>query len=437
MKSAPMAKALVVALAVTLGAGGTAHAVPFDPFEQSDIDDDWEVDRYSPSSVEVVEAFDAQYALKFTIDPDQAHSGTTNDYHRNEGIRTQAPGSESVEVALYLDPAWEGTAVRAGFWVVGDNGEGAWDNNFGIIEFTHTEVCEPEDCLTHPRNVEQNHNGFRIWDSAIGWTEHLSFEFEYGTWVTLGIAIDTEEQQYVYTIDGQEVGTAGAGDTGINTVFLQAYNFADDHFENLSSEGYTVHWTHEAPVVEEPIEFSDVSETNPFKEEIEWLASTGITGGYEDGTFRPTAAVTRQAMAAFIFRLLGDDEYVAPEEPTFTDVATTHTFYREIEWLAAEGLTEGYADGTYRPTNSISRQAMAAFLFRGFVDDPEDFAVPEDPTFSDVSTDHPFFAQIEWLVGADITTGYDDGTFRGSANVTRQAMAAFLYRFDAHMNSVA
>lgn len=54
----------------------------------------------------------------------------------------------------------------------------------------------------------------------------------------------------------------------------------------------------------------------------------------------------------------------APLTATFSDVPTTHPFFQEIEALAASGITTGYPDGTFRPSNYITRQAMAAFLAR-------------------------------------------------------------------------
>jgi hypothetical protein len=69
---------------------------------------------------------------------------------------------------------------------------------------------------------------------------------------------------------------------------------------------------------------------------------------------------------------------------------------------------------------------MAAFLHR-FGDGLH--PPPCTPTFSDVSGDHPFFEDVCWLLHAGVATGFSDGTFRPSAPVTRQAMAAFLFRF--------
>jgi hypothetical protein len=54
----------------------------------------------------------------------------------------------------------------------------------------------------------------------------------------------------------------------------------------------------------------------------------------------------------------------APVVASFTDVPTTHPFFREIEALAASGVSTGYADGTFRPSDPVTRQAMAAFLAR-------------------------------------------------------------------------
>ncbi|OWY59530.1 hypothetical protein B7486_74080, partial [cyanobacterium TDX16] len=89
--------------------------------------------------------------------------------------------------------------------------------------------------------------------------------------------------------------------------------------------------------------FPDVPPSHPFHPEITWAAGEGIVQGYDDGTFRPSAAVTRQAMAAFLHRFAGAPAST-PTSPTFTDVSLGHPFSAEVEWLAGEGIAEGYAD---------------------------------------------------------------------------------------------
>ena len=98
------------------------------------------------------------------------------------------------------------------------------------------------------------------------------------------------------------------------------------------------------------------------------MSARGITTGYGDGTFRPSASVNRDAMAAFLYRFADREGKVedtpAPATSPFADVATSNQFYKEIAWLAEQGITKGWDDGTYRPGEPIHRDAMAAFLYR-------------------------------------------------------------------------
>ena len=173
--------------------------------------------------------------------------------------------------------------------------------------------------------------------------------------------------------------------------------------------------------------FSDVPNSHPFYGQIEALAAAGIINGYDDGTFRPGAAVTRQAAAAFLYRDLIGGEVAPCTAPPFTDVPINHPFCGQIAGMADAGVIQGYSDGTFRPGTTVSRQAMAAFLYRAYGPDTDAAECTAAP-FSDVPMNHPFCGEISWLVEAGITTGYSDGTFRPVAAVTRQAMAAFMYR---------
>lgn len=53
----------------------------------------------------------------------------------------------------------------------------------------------------------------------------------------------------------------------------------------------------------------------------------------------------------------------------------------------------------------------------------------EDPVFTDVPVDHPYYKEIAWMKSSGISTGWDDGTYRPSEQVDRDAMAAFFYRY--------
>ena len=181
------------------------------------------------------------------------------------------------------------------------------------------------------------------------------------------------------------------------------------------------------PSPEEPT-FRDVPAARAFFAEIEWLAASGITNGFSDGTFRPLGTVNRDAMAAFLYRAAGEPAFDPPTESPFTDVNSAMPFYTEITWLASTGVASGFSDGTFRPDQSVGRDAMAAFLYR-FANEPS-FTPPAESPFTDLAPSRPFYREIMWLVAAGIADGFGDGTFRPDDAVNRDAMAAFLFRFD-------
>jgi len=123
------------------------------------------------------------------------------------------------------------------------------------------------------------------------------------------------------------------------------------------------------------------------------------------------------------------DVYEPEPEPRFIDVPTTHTFYADIEWLAAAGITTGCNPPTndmFCPAAAVTRGQMAAFLARA-LDLP---AAGDDIEF--VDDDGSIFEDdIERLAAAGITRGCNPPTndrFCPNDPVTRGQMAAFLHR---------
>lgn len=180
-----------------------------------------------------------------------------------------------------------------------------------------------------------------------------------------------------------------------------------------------------------PAPFVDMRNDDPFRWETLRLADQGIVGGYPDGTFRPLSAVNRDAMAAFLYRAAGEPAFTPPTTPTFADVPTYHPFFAEVEWLAATGITTGWTvgdDTEFRPGTPVTREAMAAFLYR-FAYDGADAPACTTAPFADVAAGQRFCGEIAWLADAGVSQGWPDHTFRPALNVERQAMAAFLARF--------
>ncbi|TGO03927.1 Glycerol-3-phosphate ABC transporter, periplasmic glycerol-3-phosphate-binding protein [Serinibacter arcticus] len=190
-----------------------------------------------------------------------------------------------------------------------------------------------------------------------------------------------------------------------------------------------------------PIPFVDVPLGTLFFDEIRWLSDAGISTGWPtaDGEreFRPFNPVARDAMAAFLYRLAEPVDYTPPATSPFVDVPVGSQFYTEIAWLADEGISTGWvrADGTreFRPLDSINRDAMAAFLYR--LAEVEPGTAPTTTPFTDVPSDSQFATEIAWVASVGISTGWqgNDGTavFRPVTPIARDAIAAFLYRFDS------
>ena len=111
--------------------------------------------------------------------------------------------------------------------------------------------------------------------------------------------------------------------------------------------------------------FSDVTEDTPHCDAIWWMASKGITTGFSDGTFRPLDNIARCDMAAFLYRFAGQPtDFDHTVVDSLVDVSFDTYHYEAIAWLAAEGITKGFPDGTFRPLDNIVRCDMAAFVQR-------------------------------------------------------------------------
>lgn len=185
--------------------------------------------------------------------------------------------------------------------------------------------------------------------------------------------------------------------------------------------------------------FSDVPSTSSVYTAVEWMyqsgTSTGTSQPYLRPLYKPLDAVSRQAMAQFLYRLEGGGAAVS-SSPHFADVPSGSPFFTAAQWMYEQGISTGTAQPSglplYKPTESVSRQAMAQFLFR--VADPVTVTNPS-PYFADVPNGSSFYAAIQWMYEQGISTGTSQPSglplYKPLDPVSRQAMAQFLYRFSA------
>ena len=174
--------------------------------------------------------------------------------------------------------------------------------------------------------------------------------------------------------------------------------------------------------------FKDVTNPNDFwYKPIMWAVDEGITTGWADGTFRPWNSCNRAATATFLWRMAGRPE---PEgEQSFSDKTGNAEFDKAISWADEQGITTGWSDGTFRPWNTSNRAAIVTFLWRyAGCPEPESIATFKDMP-SDTAENQDFRKAISWAAEKGITTGWSDNTFRPWVDCNRAAIVTFLYRY--------
>ena len=149
--------------------------------------------------------------------------------------------------------------------------------------------------------------------------------------------------------------------------------------------------------------------------------------GYEDGTVMPQKQITRAEVATIFYRLLKAD--VRDENTTdvsdFSDVSSSDWYGTTVATLADMGIVKGYEDGTFRPNAPISRAEFAAIATRFF---DETGATYEPGTFTDVTGSEWFAGAIMDAVNLGLIGGYEDGTVRPNNNITRAEACAIVNR---------
>lgn len=117
--------------------------------------------------------------------------------------------------------------------------------------------------------------------------------------------------------------------------------------------------------------FTDVPATHPFFNYIQKMRELGITTGCTATTYCPDANVTRGEMAVFLIRgklkSLHNDAFAFPGTAFFTDVPGTHPFFNFIQKMRELGVTSGCTATTYCPDSAVTREQMAAFVVRAFL----------------------------------------------------------------------
>ncbi|HRO31246.1 MULTISPECIES: S-layer homology domain-containing protein [Micrococcaceae] len=181
-----------------------------------------------------------------------------------------------------------------------------------------------------------------------------------------------------------------------------------------------------------PVTFTDVKPGGAFFASIQWLGCEGISAGQANGAFGVTREITRGELATFLMRAYGEKHvppfygryWFSPQTSPFTDMAPGSAHYEAATWLRSMGIA-GYADGTFKPSQPVSRVEAAQFIYLADHAD-EDWTAPSKSPFADIPASYSRFEAISYLYATGATRGYTDRTFRPSRDITRGEMAKFV-----------
>lgn len=172
--------------------------------------------------------------------------------------------------------------------------------------------------------------------------------------------------------------------------------------------------------------FLDVDQSRYSSKAIEHLASLSVLSGYEDGNFYPEKAVTREEFAAMIVRVM---KYAKQDQPqTFLDVQPGAWYCDAVEILSSNGIIKGIGEGLFGVGMPITREDMAAIIYRCL--EKRGVIEKERPAaeFEDASEISGYAKQaIDELYQGNILNGYDN-RFAPKDQATREQVAVILYR---------
>lgn len=229
--------------------------------------------------------------------------------------------------------------------------------------------------------------------------------------------IEAEDVTYaistVYAINPDDLSEEGASLPDLNPLPLLPDT------PTISISGTSIKETDDAVL------FDDISEADWYYEEVMTLAKKGLMKGVSDSEFAPNAVVSRGMLVTILHRMVGCP--AAKNEASFDDVPEGMWYTEAVLWAVENGIVNGYGDGTFRSNAPVTREQIAAVLWRlsGAPESSGDISDYTDgAAVSAWATD-----AVMWCVEEGILKGTNEQTLAANRTATRAEAAAILCRF--------
>ena len=184
--------------------------------------------------------------------------------------------------------------------------------------------------------------------------------------------------------------------------------------------------THSHATVDVSDLFSDIAPDAWYKDAVQYAYDNGLMTGVSDTEFAPEATTTRAMIVSILARLEG---VTTAEAAGFADVNDNDWYATAVNWAANVGVVNGYEDNTFRPNTAITREQLAAILMNYAAYKGEDVSNRADLTsYTDQPSTWAEEA-ISWSVAEGLLTGVTADTLQPQGAATRAQVAAILQRF--------
>lgn len=175
--------------------------------------------------------------------------------------------------------------------------------------------------------------------------------------------------------------------------------------------------------------FADVSGSDWFYNDVRYVYEKGIMDGTGIDRFSPNAPLTRAMIVTILYRMAGSPSVSGSSD--FTDVAAGKWFAKAVAWAAANGIVNGYGDSLFGPNDPVTREQLAAILYRYAVYGGMTAVTLEENlgSFADTAQLSAYAIQaMNWAVGQGLING-SGSNLVPKAQATRAQVAAIIHRY--------
>ncbi len=176
--------------------------------------------------------------------------------------------------------------------------------------------------------------------------------------------------------------------------------------------------------------FTDVDTAKWYHLSVDYVLTHKMMNGVSSRAFAPNANLTRGMLVQILYNLEGKPKGTAAN---FSDVQADAWYAEAVGWAASNKVVTGYADGTFRPNASVTREQAAAILYRYAQSKGIDVSVGENTnilSYVDVQQASEYaIPALQWAVGAGVLNGKNGGRLAPTGTATRAEIAAIMQRW--------